>query len=124
MNVAKSSTIPATRLVSYRIVKFVIAIELEVKNEQCRLCFMSQNRAVVEILPTLVPSPEHGGGGLYCGSERLTIPPNTPPLSELCVGFAIIDNSVALESNRMFSIKVLAPTRVHAHTNGTCSHCG
>ena len=40
------------------------------------------------------------------------------------VGFAIIDNSVALESNRMFSIKVLAPTRVHAHTNGTCSHCG
>ena len=66
---AKSSTIPATRLVSYRIVKLVIAIELEVKNEQCRLCFMSQNRAVVEnkrVLPTLVPSPEHGGGGLYC----------------------------------------------------------
>ena len=53
-------------------------------------------------------APRH----FIASSERLTIPPNTPPLSELCVGFAIIDNSVALESSRMFSIKVLAPTRV------------
>ncbi|KAL5517466.1 hypothetical protein EMCRGX_G003011 [Ephydatia muelleri] len=46
------------------------------------------------------------------GSVRLTTPPNTPTLSELCVGFAIIDNSVALESNRTLSIMVMAPTRV------------
>ena len=31
-----------------RMVKHVIAIELEVKKEQFRLYFMSQNRAVVE----------------------------------------------------------------------------
>ena len=43
-----------------RIVWLVIVIELEVKNEHFRLCFMSQNRAVVEnkrVLPVLVPSP-------------------------------------------------------------------
>ena len=43
-----------------RIVKFVIAIKLEAKNEQFCLCFMSQNHVVVEnkrVLPALVPSP-------------------------------------------------------------------
>ena len=42
-----------------RIVMLVIAIELEVKNEQFRLCFMSQNRAVVEnkrVLPSRASS--------------------------------------------------------------------
>ena len=42
------------------IVYLVMAIELEVKIEQFRLCFMSQNRAVVEnkrVLPVLVPGP-------------------------------------------------------------------
>ena len=43
-----------------RTVTLVIAIELEVKNEQFRLFVMSQNRVVVEnkrVLPSLVPSP-------------------------------------------------------------------
>ena len=48
-----------------RTVTLVIAIELEVKNEQFRFCFMSQNRVVVEnkrVLPVLVPSLGTRGG--------------------------------------------------------------
>ena len=42
------------------IILLVVAIELEDKNEHFRLCFMSQNRAVVlnkRVLPVLVPNP-------------------------------------------------------------------
>ena len=45
-------------------------------------------------------------------SVRLTIPPYTPPQTELCVAFTIIDNKVALEPNKTFSIKVLPSPKV------------
>ena len=45
-------------------------------------------------------------------SLRLTIPPNTPPQSGQCVAFTIVDNKVALEPNKTFSIKVLRPPNV------------
>ena len=54
-----------------------VAIELEVKNEQFRLCFMSQNRAVVEnkrVLPVLVPSP---GTWSPSSCQRITRDRNT-----------------------------------------------
>ena len=64
-----------------RIVKLVIAIELEVKNEQFRLCFMSQNRVVVEnkrVLSVLVPSPGTMGGSPPSSSwQRITRDRNT-----------------------------------------------
>ena len=50
----------STKTPDERIVYLVMAIELEVKSEQFRLCFMSQNHAVVEnkrVLPVLVPGP-------------------------------------------------------------------
>ena len=60
MNLLKNMRPVSNKTPDDRIVKLIIAIELEVKNEQFRLCFMSQNRAVVEnkrVLPALVPSP-------------------------------------------------------------------
>ena len=60
MNLLKNTRPVSNKTPDDRIVKLIIAIELEVKNEQFRLCFMSQNRAVVEnkrVLPALVPSP-------------------------------------------------------------------
>ena len=49
-----------------RIVKLVIAIELEVKKEQFRLCFMSQNRIGEEYGGAQGPGPPPGkkSGGL------------------------------------------------------------
>ena len=43
---------------------------------------------------------------------RLTIPPYTPPQPELCVAFTIIDNEVALEPIKTFSIKVMPSPKV------------
>eukprot|EP00731_Ephydatia_muelleri_P017046 Em0010g144a len=45
-------------------------------------------------------------------SVRLTIPPYTPPQAELCVAFMILDNKVALEPNKTFSIKVMPSPKV------------
>ena len=45
-------------------------------------------------------------------SVRLTIPPYTPSQTELCVAFTIIDNKVALEPNKTFSIKVMPSPKV------------
>ena len=60
MNLIKNTRPVSNKTPDDRIVKLVMAIEIEVKNEQFRFCFMSQNRAVVEnkrVLPSLVPSP-------------------------------------------------------------------
>eukprot|EP00731_Ephydatia_muelleri_P008241 Em0004g579a len=48
MNLVTNTRPVSNKTPDDRIVKLVIAIELEVKNEQFRLCFMSQNRVVVE----------------------------------------------------------------------------
>ena len=45
-------------------------------------------------------------------SVRFTIPPYMPPQTELCVAFTILDNKVALEPNKTFSIKVLPSPKV------------
>ena len=58
---------------------------------------------------TLCPSAPQN---FIANSLRLTIPPNTPPLSEQCVAFSIVDNKVALEPYKTFSIKVLTPPKV------------
>ena len=60
MNLIKNTRPVSTKTPDERIVYLVMAIELEVKSEQFRLCFMPQNRAVVEnkrVLPVLVPGP-------------------------------------------------------------------
>ena len=57
----------STKTPDERIVYRVMAIELEVKSEQFRLCFMSQNRAVVEnkrVLPSSYPVPEQSSSFL------------------------------------------------------------
>ena len=62
INVIKNTRDPfLTRLPTIGSFSFVVAIELEVKNEQFCFCFVSQNSAVVEnkwVLLVLVPCPE------------------------------------------------------------------
>ena len=60
-----------------RIVKLVIAIELEVKKEQFRLCFMSQNRIGVEYgggLRGPGPPPRQKVGGAQPPPPGKTVP--------------------------------------------------
>ena len=59
MNVIKKTRPVCNNTPDDRIVQRVLAIDLEVKKEYFRSCFMSQNRVVAEnksVLPVLVPS--------------------------------------------------------------------
>eukprot|EP00731_Ephydatia_muelleri_P017044 Em0010g142a len=90
---------------------------LRENQKQAMVCFVAAPVAALRVNVTVVAmeddvpsarSPQH----FIASSVRLTIPPYTPPQTELCVAFTIIDNKVALEPNKTFSIKVMPSPKV------------
>ncbi|KAL5468817.1 hypothetical protein EMCRGX_G029938 [Ephydatia muelleri] len=83
----------------------VISVELSLIFPSSRVAITPRSAQVTIVDDN---APQH----FIASSVRLTIPPYTPPQTELCVAFTILDNKVALEPNKTFSIKVMPSPKV------------
>ncbi|KAL5468815.1 hypothetical protein EMCRGX_G029936 [Ephydatia muelleri] len=90
---------------------------LRENQNQAMVCFVAAPVAALRVNVTVVAMEDdvpsaRSSQHFIASSVRLTIPPYTPPQAELCVAFMILDNKVALEPNKTFSIKVMPSPKV------------